>query len=174
MCHCQILHNTIHPVTKEASLPHQDWYTHSERRRRNHLPWCNFRQEADMEAAYHTHRGKGTQEASMRKLAGTTWGANTQDNVRGISETRPGVQPNSMVYNCKYQPTIPSQDSKLGTTHHYRRNEVHTHHNHGANHRYTTSTTETTSKGPFSSREIQVPPRSSHEGEGRGPYQEQT
>jgi len=51
---------------------------------------------------------------------------------------------------------------------HYGRNAVHTHHIHGANHRYTTSTTETTS------REIQVPPRSSHEGEGRGPYQEQT
>ena len=42
---------------------------------------------------------------------------------------------------------------------------------HGANHRYTTSTTETTSKGHSSSREIQVPHRSSHEG--RGPYQEQ-
>ena len=54
----------------------------------------------------------------------------------------------------------------------YRRNEVHTHHIRGANHCYTTSTIETTSKSPSSSREIQVPPRSSHEGEGRGPYQE--
>ena len=27
------------------------------------LPWCNFRQEADMEDAFPTHRGKGTQEA---------------------------------------------------------------------------------------------------------------
>ena len=32
-----------------------------------------------------------------------------------------------MVYNCKDQPTILRQDSKPGTTHHYRRNEVHTH-----------------------------------------------
>ena len=38
------------------------------------------------------------------------------------------VQLNSMVYNCKDQPTIPRQDSKPGTTHHYLRNEVHTHH----------------------------------------------
>ena len=51
--------------------------------------------------------------------------------------------------------------------------EVHTFHIHAANHRYTTSTTETTRKSSSSSREIQVPPRSSHEGEGRGPYQEQ-
>ena len=109
----------------------------------------------------------------MRKLAGTTWGANEQilkESVRGISETRPGVQLNSMVYNCKDQPTIPRQDSKPGTTHDYRRNEVHTHHIHEANHRYTISTKETTSKGPLS-REIKVPPRS--HGEGRGPYQEQ-
>ena len=63
-----------------------------------------------------------------------------------------------MVYNYKDQPTIPRQDSKPGTTYHYRRNEVHTHHIHGANHRYTTSTTETTNKGPSLSREIQVPP----------------
>ena len=97
----------------------------------------------------------------------------TQDSVRGISETRPGVQLNNMVYNCKDRPTILRQDSKPGTTHHYRRNEVHTHHIHGANHRYTTSTTETKSKTPSLSREIQVPPRSSHEGEGRGPYQKQ-
>ena len=53
---------------------------------------------------------------------------------------------------------------------HYGRNAVHTHHIHGANHRYITSTTETTSKG-HSSREI--PPRSSYEGEGKWPYQEQ-
>ena len=74
-----------------------------------------------------------------------------------------------MVYNYKDQPTIPRQDSKPGTTHHYRRTEVHIHHIHGANHRYTTSTTETTNKSPSSRREIQVPPRSSHEGvvEGR-------
>ena len=78
----------------------------------------------------------------------------------GSVRNRPGVQLNSMVYNCKDQPTLPRQDSKPGTTHHYRRNEVHTHHIHGANHRYTISTTETTSKGPSSSREIQVPPRS--------------
>ena len=100
--------------------------------------------------------------AIMRKLAGTKWGANekdTQDSVRGISETRPGVQFNCMVYNCKDQPTIPRQDSKPGTTHHYRRNEVHTHHIHGTNHRYTTFATETTSKSPSSSREIQVPSR---------------
>ena len=82
-----------------------------------------------------------------------------------------GVQLNIMVYNCKDQPTIPRQDSRPGTTHHYRRNEVHTHNIHEANHRYTTSSTETISKGPSSSREM--PPRSSHEGEGRGPYQEQ-
>ena len=49
MTWCQILHITIHPVTQEASQTHQDWYTHSERRRPSHLPWCNFRQEADME-----------------------------------------------------------------------------------------------------------------------------
>ena len=61
-----------------------------------------------------------------------------------MSDTRPGVQLNSMVYNRKDQPTIPRQDSKPGNTHHYRRNEVHTHYIHGANHRYTTSTTETT------------------------------
>ena len=53
--------------------------------------------------------------------------ADTQDSVRGISETRPGVQLSSMVYNCKDQPTIPRQHSKPGTEHHYRRNEVHTH-----------------------------------------------
>ena len=42
----------------------------------------------------------------MRTVAGITWGANEQDSVRGISETRPGVQLNSMVYNCKDQPTF--------------------------------------------------------------------
>ena len=46
-------------------------YTHSERRRRSHLPCCNFRQEAGMEAAYPTHRGKGAQEAG--KHAQTSW-----------------------------------------------------------------------------------------------------
>jgi len=111
----------------------------------------------------HTLRTEGKARkklAIMRKLAGTTWGANEQilkESVRGISETRPGVQLNSMVYNCKDQPTIPRQYSKPDTTHHYRRNEVHTHHIHGANHRYTTTTTETTSKCPSSSRETQVP-----------------
>ena len=126
----------------------------------------------------HTLRTEGKARKKltiMHKLAGTACGANEQilKTVRGISETRPRVQLNSMVYNCKDQPTIPRQDSKPGTTHHYQRNEVHTHYIHGANHRYTTSTAETTSKGPSLSREMQVPPRSSHEGEGRGPYQEQ-
>jgi len=88
---------------------------------------------------------------------------------------RPVLEYSSTAWSttAKDQSTIPRQDLKPGTTHHYRRNEVHTHHIHGSNHRYTTSTTETTSKSTYSSREIQVPPRSSHEGEGRGPYQEQ-
>ena len=71
----------------------------------------------------HTLRTEGKARkklAIMRKLAGTTWGDNEQ-----TSETRPGVQLNSMLYNCKEQPTIPRQDSKPGTTHHYRRKEVH-------------------------------------------------
>ena len=55
----------------------------------------------------HTLRteGKARKLAIIRKLAGTTWGADTQESVRGISETRPGVQINSMVSNCKEQTT---------------------------------------------------------------------
>ena len=34
-------------------------------------PWCNFRQEAYTEAAYPTHRGKGTQEPGNHAL--TSW-----------------------------------------------------------------------------------------------------
>jgi len=58
-------------VAQCVNLALKNRYTHSERRRPSHLPWCNFRQEADMEAAYPTHRGKGTQKAGNH--AQTSW-----------------------------------------------------------------------------------------------------
>ena len=101
----------------------------------------------------------------MRKLSGTTWGANEQI-LKTVYDgsVRPDLEYSSTAWSTTARSTIPRQDSKPGTAHNYRRNEVYTHHIHGANHRYTTSTTETTSKSPSSSRELQVPPRSSHEG----------
>ena len=71
---------------------------------------------------------------------------------------RPVLEYSSTAWSTTDQPTIPRQDSKPGNTHHYRRNEVHTHHIHGANHRYTTSTTETTSKNYFQAEKYKCLP----------------
>ena len=91
----------------------------------------------------------------------------------GSVRNRPVVQLNSMVYNCKDQPTLPRQDSKPGTTHHYRRNEVHTHHIHGANHRYTTFKQRRQANVLLQAEKYKCLPDPSNEGEGRVPYQEQ-
>ena len=105
----------------------------------------------------------------MRKLSGTTWGANEQilktvyeGSVRPVLEYSSTAWSTTAKTNQQSLDNIQNQALRII----YRRNEVHTHHIRGANHCYTTSTTETTSKSPSSSREIQVPPRSSHEGEG--------
>ena len=123
----------------------------------------------------HTLRTDGkahTKLAIMCKLAETTWGANEQ-----ILKT---------VYEGSVRPVLEYSSSALSTIAKTNQQSLDKIQNQALRIMKSTSITfmeQTTviqplhqrrlSKGPSSSREIQVPPRSSH-GEGRGPYQEHT
>ena len=112
--------------------------------------------------------------AIMRKLAGTTWGANEHIlNTVYEGSVRPVLEYSSTVWSTTAKTNQQSLDKIQNQALRIITGAMKSTPIHRANHHYTTTTTETTSKSPSSSREIQVPPRSSHEGEGRGRYQEQ-
>ena len=109
----------------------------------------------------------------MRNLAGTTWGDNEQI-LKTVYEgsVRPVLEYSSTAWSTTEKTNQQSLYKIQNQALRIMVGAMKSHHIHGANHHYTTSTTETTSKGPSSGKKKQVPSRPSHEGEGRGPYQE--